>query len=177
MRTASASSSYGSRRMTGPKISSRAIRMELDTSPKRVGSTYQPVGCACGRPGEDLGTLLLPEGDAVQGALLPAAGDLRPDLGGGVEGVADAEVLPAHEHASTGARARVRQPPDHHTARLVSLRALIAEAMQWNRPWEQIPFPSRNIAVAEAEAHLRRLVKLGHAEPVPGSDPVAYTAV
>lgn len=48
--------------------------------------------------------------------------------------------------------------------------------MQWNRPWEQIPFPSRNIAVAEAEAHLRRLVKLGHAEPVPGSDPVAYTA-
>lgn len=96
-------------------------------------------------------------------------------------------MLPAHEHASTGAGARVRELPDHHTARLVSLRALIAEAprtpwelaeaMRWNRLWEQIPFPSRNIAVAEAEARLRRLVKLGHAEPVPGSDPVAYTAV
>ncbi|MEU1622699.1 MBL fold metallo-hydrolase [Streptomyces sp. NPDC005722] len=101
--------------------------------------------------------------------------------------LAPAEVLPAHEHAFTGAATRVRELLDHHTARLSSLRALIAEAprtpwqlavaMQWNRPWEQIPFPSRNIAVAEAEAHLRRLVKLGHAEPVPGSDPVAYTAV
>ncbi len=49
--------------------------------------------------------------------------------------------------------------------------------MEWNRPWADIPYTSRNIAVSEAEAHLRRLVKLGHAEPVPGSDPVAYLAV
>jgi hypothetical protein len=48
--------------------------------------------------------------------------------------------------------------------------------MEWNRPWAQIPFGSRNIAVAEAEAHLRRLVKAGLAEPVPGTDPVAYRA-
>ena len=42
---------------------------------------------------------------------------------------------------------------------------------------EQIPYGSRNIAVSEAEAHLRRLVKLGHAEAVPGSEPVTYVAV
>jgi hypothetical protein len=49
--------------------------------------------------------------------------------------------------------------------------------MEWNRPWEQIPYGSRTIAVSEAEAHLRRLVKLGRAEAVPGSDPVTYAAV
>jgi hypothetical protein len=49
--------------------------------------------------------------------------------------------------------------------------------MEWNRPWDQIPYASRNIAVSEAEAHLRRLVKLGRAEAVTGSDPVTYAAV
>ncbi len=49
--------------------------------------------------------------------------------------------------------------------------------MEWNRPWEQIPYGSRNIAVSEAEAHLRRLVKQGRAEAVPGSDPVTYRAL
>lgn len=49
--------------------------------------------------------------------------------------------------------------------------------MEWNRPWEQIPHGSRNIAVSEAEAHLRRLVKLGRAEAVPGTEPVEYVAV
>ncbi len=49
--------------------------------------------------------------------------------------------------------------------------------MEWNRPWEQIPYGSRNIAVSEAEAHLRRLVKQGRAEAVPGTDPVTYRAV
>jgi hypothetical protein len=49
--------------------------------------------------------------------------------------------------------------------------------MEWNRPWSDIPYSSRNIAVAEAEAHLRRLVKAGRAEAVPGSDPVTYVAV
>ncbi len=49
--------------------------------------------------------------------------------------------------------------------------------MEWNRPWSEIPYGSRNIAVSEAEAHVRRLVKLGRAEAVPGSDPVTYVAV
>ncbi|MBT1187306.1 MBL fold metallo-hydrolase [Streptomyces sp. CJ_13] len=97
-----------------------------------------------------------------------------------------AEVLPAHQHAFTDAPARVRELLAHHEDRLTGLWELLAEPltpwalaerMEWNRPWEQIPYGSRNIAVSEAEAHLRRLVKQGRAEPVPGSDPVTYRAV
>ncbi|MEU7242413.1 MBL fold metallo-hydrolase [Streptomyces sparsogenes] len=97
-----------------------------------------------------------------------------------------AEVLPAHQYAFTDAPRRVRELLRHHEERLAGLRALLlaapltpwqlAEAMEWNRPWADIPYGSRNIAVSEAEAHLRRLVKLGRAEPVPGTDPVAYQA-
>ncbi|MFM9369783.1 MBL fold metallo-hydrolase [Streptomyces sp. Da 82-17] len=97
-----------------------------------------------------------------------------------------AEVLPAHQHAFTGARARVDELLAHHEARLRDLRALlaepltpwqIAERMEWNRPWDRIPHGSRTIAVSEAEAHLRRLVKQGLAEAVPGDEPVRYRAV
>ncbi|MEV8536566.1 MBL fold metallo-hydrolase [Streptomyces sp. NPDC051211] len=100
--------------------------------------------------------------------------------------LAPAEVLPAHQHAFTDAPARVRELLLHHEERLAGLHRLLAEPltpwalaerMEWNRPWEQIPYGSRNIAVSEAEAHLRRLVKTGRAEAVPGSDPVAYRAV
>ncbi|MEV7991017.1 MBL fold metallo-hydrolase [Streptomyces sp. NPDC086077] len=97
-----------------------------------------------------------------------------------------AEVLPAHQHAFTDAPARVAELLTHHEARLTGLLVLLtepltpwqlAERMDWNRPWAHIPYGSRNIAVSEAEAHLRRLVKLGRAEAVPGSDPVTYVAV
>ncbi|MBC2906981.1 MBL fold metallo-hydrolase [Streptomyces cupreus] len=97
-----------------------------------------------------------------------------------------AEILPAHQHAFTNAGVRVGQLLTHHEARLTDLLTLIstpltawqlAERMEWNRPWDQIPYGSRNIAVSETESHLRRLVKLGTAEAVPGSDPVTYTAV
>ncbi|MFF2507060.1 MBL fold metallo-hydrolase [Streptomyces sp. NPDC058067] len=100
--------------------------------------------------------------------------------------LAPAEVLPAHQHTFTDAPARVRELLDHHEERLAGLRALLAgpltpwqlaERMEWNRPWEQIPYGSRTIAVSEAESHLRRLVKLGHVEAVDGSDPVTYVAV
>ncbi|MFI6561096.1 MBL fold metallo-hydrolase [Streptomyces sp. NPDC050534] len=100
--------------------------------------------------------------------------------------LAPAEVLPAHQHTFPDAAARVRELLDHHEERLTGLQALLvepltpwqlAERMEWNRPWAQIPYGSRNIAVSEAEAHLRRLVKLGRAEAVAGSDPVAYLAV
>ncbi|GAA1536746.1 MBL fold metallo-hydrolase [Streptomyces albidochromogenes] len=100
--------------------------------------------------------------------------------------LAPAEVLPAHQHAFTDAPARVRELLDHHEERLTGLRALlatpltvwqVAERMEWNRPWAEIPYGSRNIAVSEAEAHLRRLVKLGHAEAVPGDGPLTYVAV
>ncbi|WP_097924938.1 MBL fold metallo-hydrolase [Streptomyces sp. wa1063] len=97
-----------------------------------------------------------------------------------------AEVLPAHQHAFTDAGGRVRELLDHHEERLTGLLALLAtplspwqlaERMEWNRPWEQIPHGSRSIAVSEAESHLRRLVKLGRAEAVPGGPPVTYIAV
>ncbi|MFD6879214.1 MULTISPECIES: MBL fold metallo-hydrolase [unclassified Streptomyces] len=97
-----------------------------------------------------------------------------------------AEVLPAHQHAFTDAPGRVRELLDHHEERLAGLWRLLAEPltpwalaerMEWNRPWEQIPYGSRTIAVSEAEAHLRRLVKQGRAEAVPGTDPVTYRAV
>lgn len=100
--------------------------------------------------------------------------------------LAPAEVLPAHQHVFTDASARVRELLAHHEERLTDLRSLLAEPltpwqlaerMEWNRPWDQIPYGSRNIAVSEAEAHLRRLVKLGRAEAVTGSDPVTYMAV
>ncbi|MGV9314421.1 MBL fold metallo-hydrolase [Streptomyces sp. NPDC003691] len=99
--------------------------------------------------------------------------------------LAPAEVLPAHQHAFTGAGARVRELLAHHEDRLRGLLALLsvpltpwqaAERMEWNRPWEAIPHTSRTIAVSEAEAHLRRLVKLGRAEVLPGI-PTRYAAV
>ncbi|MFB6813386.1 MBL fold metallo-hydrolase [Streptomyces sp. NPDC056347] len=97
-----------------------------------------------------------------------------------------AEVLPAHQYAFTDAAGRVRELLAHHEERLTGLLGLLAgpltpwqlaERMEWNRPWDRIPHGSRNIAVSEAEAHLRRLVKLGRAEAVAGSEPVAYIAV
>ncbi|ANP54735.1 glyoxylase-like metal-dependent hydrolase (beta-lactamase superfamily II) [Streptomyces griseochromogenes] len=100
--------------------------------------------------------------------------------------LAAAEVLPAHQHSFTDAPGRVRELLAHHEQRLTGLLTLLsepltpwqlAERMEWNRPWPEIPYGSRTIAVSEAEAHLRRLVKLGRAEPVPGSDPVAYVAL
>ncbi|MFE1799070.1 MBL fold metallo-hydrolase [Streptomyces sp. NPDC059517] len=103
-----------------------------------------------------------------------------------IGGLEPAEVLPAHLHAFTDAPSRVRELLDHHEERLTGLLTLlatpltvwqVARRMEWNRPWADIPYGSRNIAVSEAEAHLRRLVKLGRAEPVPGSDPVTYRVV
>ncbi|MFH9553565.1 MBL fold metallo-hydrolase [Streptomyces sp. NPDC017435] len=100
--------------------------------------------------------------------------------------LAPAEILPAHQHAFTDAPSRVRELLVHHEERLTGLLALLAtpltpwqlaERMEWNRPWEQIAHGSRNIAVSEAEAHLRRLVKQGRAEAVTGTEPVTYVAV
>ncbi|MGW6565044.1 MBL fold metallo-hydrolase [Streptomyces sp. NPDC054975] len=97
-----------------------------------------------------------------------------------------AEVLPAHQYAFADAAGRVRELLDHHEERLVGLLELLstpltpwqlAERMEWNRPWDQIPYGSRHIAVSEAEAHVRRLVKLGRAEAVAGTEPVTYVAV
>ncbi|MHB9754030.1 MBL fold metallo-hydrolase [Streptomyces sp. BYX5S] len=94
-----------------------------------------------------------------------------------------AEVLPAHQHAFADAPARVTELLAHHEDRLTGLLTLLttpltpwqlAERMEWNRPWSQIPYGSRTIAVSEAEAHLRRLEKSGRVEQVPGTTPTTY---
>ncbi|MCW7943645.1 hydrolase [Streptomyces hygroscopicus] len=130
-------------------------------------------GTPCSNEVESLGEVTDPLGDYLDS--LERVGRLAP-----------AEVLPAHQHAFTDCPGRVRELLAHHEDRLAGLRSLLttpltpwqlAERMEWNRPWEQISYGSRHIAVAEAEAHLRRLVKLGRAEAVTGSDPVAYVAV
>ena len=122
---------------------------------------------------ESLGEIADPLGDYLDS--LERVGRLGP-----------AEVLPAHQHVFTDAPSRVAELLTHHEERLTGLLTLLsvpltpwqlAELMEWNRPWADIPYGSRNIAVSEAEAHVRRLVKLGRAEAVTGSDPVTYVAV
>ncbi|UXY27274.1 MBL fold metallo-hydrolase [Streptomyces sp. HUAS TT20] len=130
-------------------------------------------GPPCSNGVESLGDVTDPLGDYLDS--LERVGRLTP-----------AEVLPAHQHTFTDAPARVRDLLAHHEERLAGLLALLvepltpwqlAERMEWNRPWDQIPYASRTIAVSEAEAHVRRLVKQGRAEAVAGSEPVAYVAV
>ncbi|GAA2769175.1 MBL fold metallo-hydrolase [Streptomyces indiaensis] len=130
-------------------------------------------GTPCASGTESLGEVTDPLGDYLDS--LERVGRLAP-----------AEVLPAHQHPFSDTAARVGALLTHHESRLNDLLALLAEPltpwqlaerMEWNRPWGQIPYGSRNIAVSEAEAHLRRLVKLGRAEAVPGSEPVTYVAV
>ncbi|MFF9505497.1 MBL fold metallo-hydrolase [Streptomyces sp. NPDC014724] len=127
--------------------------------------------------------------DTAPGTAPSAGGDPIGDYLGSLEHIGRlgvAEVLPAHQYAFTDAARRVRELLDHHEERLTGLLKLLAtpltpwelaERMEWNRPWEQISHGSRNIAVSEAEAHLRRLVRLGRAEAVAGSEPVTYIAV
>jgi glyoxylase-like metal-dependent hydrolase (beta-lactamase superfamily II) len=94
------------------------------------------------------------------------------------------EVLPAHQYRFTGGPERVRELLEHHSHRLAELHAALrarpltqwacAQAMTWNRPWSELSFFSRHMALSEAAAHLRRLVKTGLAEQVPDTDPYLF---
>lgn len=98
-----------------------------------------------------------------------------------------AEVLPAHQYRFTGAADRVAELLDHHARRLAELHAGLrdrprtlweaAQTMHWNRPWPELSFMSQHMALAEAAAHVRRLVKTGLAEVVPDTEPVLYRAL
>ncbi|WP_225447453.1 MBL fold metallo-hydrolase [Streptacidiphilus sp. PB12-B1b] len=104
-----------------------------------------------------------------------------------IAALAPEEVLPAHQYRFTDAPARVRALLDHHADRLAELHAQLkhgpltlwqaAQGMHWNRPWEELGFLARHLALSEAAAHLRRLVKTGLAEEVPGTDPVHHRAL
>jgi glyoxylase-like metal-dependent hydrolase (beta-lactamase superfamily II) len=104
-----------------------------------------------------------------------------------IAALAPEEVLPAHQYRFTDAPARVRALLDHHADRLAELHAQLkhgpltlwqaAQGMHWNRPWAELNFLARHLALSEAAAHLRRLVKTGLAEEVPGTDPVRHRAL
>jgi len=96
-------------------------------------------------------------------------------------------VLPAHEHVFGDAAGRAAEVARLHEQRLGDLRARlreesltlwqIAEGMDWNRPWAQLGAQNRQLALSEAAAHLRHLVKRGHAGVEPTGEPPRYTAL
>ncbi|MCF2532766.1 MBL fold metallo-hydrolase [Yinghuangia soli] len=95
-------------------------------------------------------------------------------------------VLPAHKHNFTDAAGRVDEIVAFHEQRLGTLLARlstpltlweIAVGMDWNRPWEQLGLQNRQIALSEAAAHLRHLVKRGQAGAVNTDDPIRYGAI
>ncbi|MDI2128534.1 MBL fold metallo-hydrolase [Yinghuangia seranimata] len=96
------------------------------------------------------------------------------------------EVLPAHQHIFTDAPTRVAEITALHEERLVALHARlaatpltlweIAVGMDWNRPWSELGVQNRQIALSEAAAHLRHLVKRGQAGAVSTDDPIRYGA-
>jgi glyoxylase-like metal-dependent hydrolase (beta-lactamase superfamily II) len=104
-----------------------------------------------------------------------------------ISALAPAEILPAHQYRFTDAPARVRALLDHHADRLADLHVQLghepltlwqaAQGMHWNRPWSELDFLARHLALSEAAAHLRRLVKTGLAEELPDTDPALYRAL
>jgi glyoxylase-like metal-dependent hydrolase (beta-lactamase superfamily II) len=96
-------------------------------------------------------------------------------------------VLPAHEHVFSDAAGRAAEVAALHEDRLTALhvrlreRSLtlwqIAEGMDWNRPWAQLGAQNRQLALSEAAAHLRHLVKRGRAQAEPAGETARYTAL
>ncbi|MGY1814982.1 MBL fold metallo-hydrolase [Blastococcus sp. SYSU D00820] len=89
-----------------------------------------------------------------------------------VSGMADGEVLPAHEWRFRGLAERTAELTAHHEHRLDELlRAIrahpgstpwdLAAHLSWSRPWEQYTRGMRIFAVTETDAHLRLLASRG----------------
>ncbi|MEZ0068290.1 glyoxylase-like metal-dependent hydrolase (beta-lactamase superfamily II) [Streptacidiphilus sp. MAP12-20] len=103
-----------------------------------------------------------------------------------IAALAPEEILPAHQYRFADAPGRVRALLDHHAERLADLHGQLrdepltlwqaAQGMHWNRPWSELGFLARHLAVSEAAAHLRRLVKTGLAEAVTDEEPIRYHA-
>jgi glyoxylase-like metal-dependent hydrolase (beta-lactamase superfamily II) len=75
------------------------------------------------------------------------------------------EVLPAHEYRFRGLAERAHGLLAHHEARLGEVMAavhaapgcttvVVAEALRWSRPWEEMVGPQRRFAIGEAYSHL-----------------------
>ena len=90
-----------------------------------------------------------------------------------LSGLGAEEVLPAHEYRFIGLAERVQGIRGHHEVRLgevmTALRAqpgstavIVAEALEWSRPWEQMQGLQRRFAIGEAYAHLIHLERTGY---------------
>jgi glyoxylase-like metal-dependent hydrolase (beta-lactamase superfamily II) len=103
-----------------------------------------------------------------------------------IAALAPQEVLPAHQYRFADAPGRVRALLDHHAVRLADLHTQLkhepltlwecAQRMHWNRPWEELNFVARHLALSEAAAHVRRLVKTGLAEENGSGEPQRFVA-
>ncbi|MHA6759619.1 MBL fold metallo-hydrolase [Streptacidiphilus sp. PAMC 29251] len=100
--------------------------------------------------------------------------------------LAPQEVLPAHQYRFANAAGRCGELLEHHALRLAELHVQLsrepltlwqcAVGMHWNRPWEELGFIARHLALSEAAAHVRRLVKTGLAEELRDTEPLLYRA-
>jgi glyoxylase-like metal-dependent hydrolase (beta-lactamase superfamily II) len=118
---------------------------------------------------------------------LPGADPLGDFLDGldRVKELTVSEVLPAHEHPVTDLPSRADEIKDHHAARLRLLRSTLADApltlweacarLDWSQPWDKMNAMSRQLAAAEAAAHLARLREDGQVRQVPGPGPARFT--
>ncbi|MDB5159693.1 MAG: hydrolase [Mucilaginibacter sp.] len=101
--------------------------------------------------------------------------------------LAPQEVLPAHQYRFADAAGRVGELLAHHAQRLAELHVQLGQGpltlwqcamgMHWNRPWSELGFIARHLALSEAAAHVRRLVKTGLAEELAGTEPTLFQAV
>lgn len=84
----------------------------------------------------------------------------------------DPEVMPAHEYRFRGLSGRLTDLVEHHTARLLELRAAVDEApgstawalaarLSWSRSWAEFDPPGRRFALGETLAHLMLLESRG----------------
>jgi glyoxylase-like metal-dependent hydrolase (beta-lactamase superfamily II) len=104
-----------------------------------------------------------------------------------IAALAPEEILPAHQYRFTDTAGRIRELLDHHVVRLADLYTQLkqepltlwqaAQQMHWNRPWAELSFVSRHLALSEAAAHVRRLVKTDLAEELADTDPVLFRAL
>lgn len=82
-------------------------------------------------------------------------------------------LLPAHERSVADLPRRVADIVDHHQKRLTEVHGVLsggsltlwqaASHMSWSQPWADMTIMSRQLALAEAAAHVRHLVTLGAA--------------
>lgn len=94
------------------------------------------------------------------------------------------EVLPAHEHRFHSLPRRVGELMDHHQAHLAAIEGQllarprtsweIAEAMVWNRPWEDLGIIMKRTALSEAYAHVRYLERQGRVERTDDTKPITW---